>query len=384
MPFCAETISSCRRQRKYKEENVFCVPTVVDTADYPVKEHVAAEPFVVGWIGGASTLRYLADISPLFISPPAARLFKVVADRPPEIAGAQLVFEKWSGEREKEMLLSFDVGIMPVRDDVWSRGKCGLKLIQYCASGLPSVSHPFGVSEQIIEDGESGFLRQDVDGWREAIERLRDDGALRKRMGRRARAIAEERYSLEVWGPRVAGMIEWPVMLSFGQEVLFRAHDGDRPARRRAMRACARSNPRTWRHTRLSAHSPPPRHERIWRSQPPDDGTGVILHDDAVLVKVVFPFHSFGRYPVRLSLHPPVVVGRIDVVYPEVVASDLPVRHPGIDCRPVPEGCPEAERAARGLPVALPFSARRRKAVPADVAFPAPIRPSISRYAFGA
>lgn len=194
--------------RKYKDEGLFSVPTVVDTSDYPVKEHVAAAPFVVGWMGGASTLRYLPDVAPLFVSPPDGTVFKAVADRQPEIAGARLAFEKWSGEREKEMLLGFDVGIMPTRDDVWSRGKCGLKLIQYSAAGLPSVSHPFGVSAQIVEDGESGFLRRDVDGWREAIERLRDDADLRKRMGRRARAIADESYSLAIWGPRVAGIID--------------------------------------------------------------------------------------------------------------------------------------------------------------------------------
>jgi glycosyltransferase involved in cell wall biosynthesis len=194
--------------KKHKREHVFYVPTVVNTADYPVKDHLLAEPSVVGWIGGASTLRYLSDIAPLFASPPRNTIFKIVADKPPTMTGARTVFEKWSGEQEKQMLLSFDVGIMPVRDDIWSRGKCGLKLIQYCAAGLPSVSHPFGVSREIIEEGQSGFLRQHIEEWREAIERLKNDVSLRKRMGRRARAIAEERYSLKVWGPRVAGMID--------------------------------------------------------------------------------------------------------------------------------------------------------------------------------
>ena len=193
--------------KKHKTENVFYVPTVVNTADYPVKEHLFAEPAVVGWIGSASTLRYLSDIAPLFASPPRNTTFKIVADKPPTMMGALTVFEKWSGEKEKQMLLNFDVGIMPVRDDIWSRGKCGLKLIQYCASGLPSISHPFGVSREIIEEGQNGFLRQHIEEWREAIDRLKNDVALRKRMGRRARAIAEERYSLKVWGPRVAGMI---------------------------------------------------------------------------------------------------------------------------------------------------------------------------------
>jgi MoxR-like ATPase len=82
------------------------------------------------------------------------------------------------------------------------------KLIQYGASGLPSVSHPIGVSGDIIEDGENGFLRRDAEGWREAIERLIADAALRRRMGKKARAVVEERYSLAAWGPRVADLVD--------------------------------------------------------------------------------------------------------------------------------------------------------------------------------
>ncbi len=194
--------------KKHKSENVFYVPTVVDTADYPTKNHVLAEPSVVGWMGSASTLRYLADIAPILASPPHNTIFKIVADKPPATMETRMVFEKWKGEKEKQMLLSFDIGIMPVRDDIWSRGKCGLKLIQYCASGLPSISHPFGVSGEIVEEGQSGFIREHIEEWREAIERLEHDVSLRQRMGKRAREIAEERYSLKVWGPRVAGMID--------------------------------------------------------------------------------------------------------------------------------------------------------------------------------
>jgi glycosyltransferase involved in cell wall biosynthesis len=132
----------------------------------------------------------------------------VVADQPPPIAGGSIAFEKWSGNKEKQLLLSFDIGMMPVKNDLWSLGKCGLKLIQYAASGLPSISHPIGVSGAIIDEGESGFLREDVEGWREALERLGKDIDLRKRMGIKARAVAEERYSLEVWGPRVARIVD--------------------------------------------------------------------------------------------------------------------------------------------------------------------------------
>lgn len=195
--------------RKYKTENVFYVPTIVDTADYPTKEHTSAEPFALGWIGSASTIQYLRDIGPVLSNQiQSGMLFKAAADRTPQIEGVKCLFEKWSGEREKQILLGFDAGIMPVRDDIWSKGKCGLKLIQYAAAGLPAISHPYGVSNEIIQDGENGFLRKDEEGWRQAIERLRVDVDLRKTMGRKARKRVEERYCLRIWGPRVADIID--------------------------------------------------------------------------------------------------------------------------------------------------------------------------------
>jgi glycosyltransferase involved in cell wall biosynthesis len=119
-----------------------------------------------------------------------------------------VVFEKWTAEKEKSLLLGFDIGVMPLRDDVWSRGKCGLKLIQYMASGLPSITHPVGAAQEIITDGVNGMLRSDMDGWRDAIENLSRDVAGRSRMGRAARDVVEERYSLKVWGPKVREIIE--------------------------------------------------------------------------------------------------------------------------------------------------------------------------------
>jgi glycosyltransferase involved in cell wall biosynthesis len=194
--------------RKYRTENVFYIPTVVDTTAYPLKQHASAEPFVVGWMGSASTLQYLHDIKRVFGQAPSAAIFKAVADKAPLLEGVNCVFEPWSGINEKQSLLGFDMGIMPVRDDIWSKGKCGLKLIQYGAAGLPSVSHPLGVSKEIIVDGENGFLRQSEEGWLQAVELLRTDVALRETMGKKARMIAEERYCLRYWGPRVAGLVD--------------------------------------------------------------------------------------------------------------------------------------------------------------------------------
>ena len=134
--------------KKYRSGGVHYVPTVVDTDEYPVKVHDEHKPFVVGWMGSSSTLRYLSDIQDLFLAFRDNKdvNFKFVADKPSGFEEEGILFERWEKDREKLLLLSFDAGIMPVRDDIWSRGKCGLKLIQYMAAGLPSVTHPVGVA----------------------------------------------------------------------------------------------------------------------------------------------------------------------------------------------------------------------------------------------
>jgi glycosyltransferase involved in cell wall biosynthesis len=194
----------------FRQDGLYYVPTVVDTDEYPVKRHESRGRPVVGWIGSRSTLRYLVDMAELMTSLARKGLcsFSVVADRAPGIDIPGMVFRKWEKAREKTLLLGFDAGIMPLTDDVWSRGKCGLKLIQYMASGLPSVAHPVGASLEITEDGVNGFLCRGREEWEARIEELVRDTDLRIRMGRLARQTAEERYSLRIWGPRVAEIID--------------------------------------------------------------------------------------------------------------------------------------------------------------------------------
>lgn len=196
--------------KKHRADAIYYVPTVVNTDEYPVKKHSETEQMVVGWIGSRSTLRYLVDLEQLVLnaSDTAGVIFKIVADRSLNTKAANVVFEKWAADQEKDMLNSFDIGVMPLRDDIWSRGKCGLKLIQYMASGLPSIAHPFGVAQEIISNGVNGMLRRDIDGWKEAIEVLSSDTQKRAIMGKAARDVIEERYSLRVWGPRVVEIIE--------------------------------------------------------------------------------------------------------------------------------------------------------------------------------
>jgi glycosyltransferase involved in cell wall biosynthesis len=196
--------------KQHRDESVFYIPTVVDTDEYPVKKHIEKKPVTVGWIGSRSTLRYLVDLEELVLKAPDEKrlIFKIVADKSLNTDAPNVVFERWSAEKEKSLLLSFDIGVMPLRDDVWSRGKCGLKLIQYMASGLPSITHPIGAAREIITDGVNGMLRLDMDGWKDAIDVLSGDAKERARIGQAARQVVEERYSLKVWGPKVREIIE--------------------------------------------------------------------------------------------------------------------------------------------------------------------------------
>jgi glycosyltransferase involved in cell wall biosynthesis len=199
----------CSEARRIRTDGVHYIPTVVDVDSYTVKPHGCSGTMVVGWMGSSSTLPYIAGIAPFFEEGPPERplILKVVADAPLKSSSPRILFEKWEKERENAALLSFDMGVMPLRDDVWSRGKCGLKLLQYMASGLPSICHPFGAAKEIVTDGEDGLLRADQEGWREAIEGLSGDHHLRSRIGMAARATVEDRYSLQVWGPRVAELL---------------------------------------------------------------------------------------------------------------------------------------------------------------------------------
>ncbi|RJO71909.1 MAG: glycosyltransferase [Myxococcales bacterium] len=188
---------------------VSVVPTVVDMDKYPETPYPPADvrrPFRIGWIGLPITLPYL-DLA----ARPLARLaaeraveLVVISSREPAPPGVPVRFVNWSEENEAEELAALDVGIMPLPDDPWTRGKCGLKLLQYMAAGRAAVASPVGVNPKIVAHGENGFLASTEDQWFQALRKLADDRGLAARLGRAARRAAAEHYSLQVWGPRVA------------------------------------------------------------------------------------------------------------------------------------------------------------------------------------
>lgn len=192
---------------------VCVIPTVVDTQRFaPVRTRAqevrtaAEKPVTVVWIGLAYNFGYLDVVAPVLkeLQDKGLIKFRVVCSRPPRLPGLTVEFRAWQLEREVEVLQDCHIGIMPLPNTEWAEGKCGLKLLQYMSLGMATVASPVGVNRDILSDGETGFLAATQQEWRDKLTRLCLDVALRERMGRAARTTVEERYSLRVWGPRLA------------------------------------------------------------------------------------------------------------------------------------------------------------------------------------
>jgi glycosyltransferase involved in cell wall biosynthesis len=181
-------------------ERVRVIPTCVDPARYvPRSPDAESDGKTLVWVGSSSTLQGLEVIAPLLDelgrSIPGLRL-KVVCDRFPTFRHLPVIACPWNAARESVDLATADVGISWIPDDLWSRGKCGLKVLQYAAAGLPVVANPVGVHPEMIRHGETGFLASTPAEWRDALTRLIADGDLRARMGCAGRRHFESRYSV--------------------------------------------------------------------------------------------------------------------------------------------------------------------------------------------
>lgn len=187
------------------------VPTVVDLTAYTQRpDRVSEEATTIGWIGTPSTwAEYMAPNMSLLAQAAesaGARIVAVGAGRAAE-AHPLLDNRPWTEASEVARIHTMDIGIMPLTDTPWSRGKCGYKLIQYMACGLPVIASPVGVNAEIVEHGVNGFLATTKTEWAEALRTLLQDPALRARMGQEGRRKVARDYSLQVWGPRVAQML---------------------------------------------------------------------------------------------------------------------------------------------------------------------------------
>ena len=191
-------------------EKVEILPSVVDLERYFVVPPRPRERFTIGWIGSPATKQYLH-----LVAPALADLCKddrtrvvLVGAGSIELPGVPVEILPWSEETEVASIQDFDVGIMPLPDDAWTRGKCGYKLIQYMACGRPVVASPVGVNSQIVEENLNGFIVRTTEEWVRALTSLRNNPSLREKMGEAGRKKVEDHYCLQVTAPRLLSLLE--------------------------------------------------------------------------------------------------------------------------------------------------------------------------------
>jgi glycosyltransferase involved in cell wall biosynthesis len=191
---------------------VSIVPTVVDCGRYRRKPASASGPVTIGWMGSRSTAAHLRAIEPA--------LKKVAADNPGSVRFRFFGFPEYQPdlpdclslpfrlETELEDLAGIDIGLMPLPDTEWTRGKCAFKAIQYMAIGAATVASPVGITTDLIQHGVNGMLASSEEEWCLCLNALLQHEELRGTLASAARRTIEESYSLQVWGPRVVTLFE--------------------------------------------------------------------------------------------------------------------------------------------------------------------------------
>ena len=188
---------------------VTVVPSTIDTDRYAPRPRPANPRPVIGWTGSHTTWPHLLTVRDALVRLRREVDFelRVVGAGPVSLPGLDVTSVTWRAETEADDLRPLDVGLMPLPDDEWSRGKCGMKALQYMALGIPPVVSPVGANVEIVRDGVEGFHARGADEWLERMRLLLRDEALRAQMGARARARVEEGYSARVQAPRVAAVL---------------------------------------------------------------------------------------------------------------------------------------------------------------------------------
>lgn len=185
--------------------NVKVVPTTLDTSIYnaTIHEKKANNVVCIGWTGSLTTLKHFELAIPIFKELakkyPEKLRFKMIADIPFVTDIVSVDFCKWSQENEVVDLMDIDIGIMPLPDNDWAKGKCGFKGLQYMALGIPTVMSPVGVNSEIINNGINGFLASSHQEWIEQLSKLIESEELRLQLGENGRQTVEEKFSVNVW-----------------------------------------------------------------------------------------------------------------------------------------------------------------------------------------
>jgi len=182
-------------------KNVIVLPSTIDTGKYhPAVHRPDKNEVVIGWVGSNTTRAFLYDLEEVFVELSRRYrhvVFEVVGARFHSATLKNIINKEWSLQDEPSDLCNFDVGIMPMPDNEWTRGKCGFKSILYMGCGLPVVTSPVGVNNELISDGVNGFMAKDAAEWIEKLSLLIEDSDLRRKMGSNGRRLVEEKYSVK-------------------------------------------------------------------------------------------------------------------------------------------------------------------------------------------
>ncbi len=200
--------------------NVTMVPTTIDTDKYKlIERRNESEIPTIGWTGSFSTVQHLDTLRSALQKLARQTKFRLRVIGTPvyKLDGVEVEAMPWVAATELKDLGAIDIGIMPLPDDSWSKGKCGLKALQFMALGIPTVCSPVGVNKEIIHDGENGFIADSEDQWIEKLGLLLSSADLRRQLGQAGRTTVEAKYSAVVQAPRVFELLR-SVILDAGRE----------------------------------------------------------------------------------------------------------------------------------------------------------------------
>jgi glycosyltransferase involved in cell wall biosynthesis len=180
-------------------ENPIVNPTTIDTIHVhnQVKDQNTSK-LVIGWTGTHSTMKYLDQVVPVIqqLEEKYDFEFCVISNQAPDWSLHSLTYKPWKKETEIADLLAFNVGLMPLEDDLWAKGKCAFKALQYMALGIPAVVSPVGMNTEVVDDNENGFICATSEDWYRKLENIMQDPELRTRLGKAAREKIEKNYAV--------------------------------------------------------------------------------------------------------------------------------------------------------------------------------------------
>ena len=223
LKFAGKTATLCKKASQVMSGNAYLadyasrhndavtlIPTTIDTDLYRRERHRPRDDgtVTIGWTGSHSTAQHLERLRPALTELAARKPFRlvVIGAHAPEIPGAVVEARRWRAETEVDDLSDVDIDIMPLPDDAWSRGKCGLKALQFMGLGIPAVVSPVGVNTEIVADGVNGLIADTDDEWIDRLTMLMSNATLRSKLSAAARETVEQNYSAKQTAPKVAAI----------------------------------------------------------------------------------------------------------------------------------------------------------------------------------